>query len=165
MFGIIFLQPLVHCIYYVWAQGGELTHMLEERNGNWAQERNPNFKVSGEEHSSSVVQTLRFISHSRCVDCLFNWIFVRARQRQRTIVVAVEKRMIAQGKGRVRVIFGACFWKHKPNYHRGRARPCVQHVDTHANTSVYLLWTSPFAIWLHYRILNSHTDIGISVLI
>lgn len=36
------------------------------------------FKIQEEEQSSSVVQTQCFISHSRCVDFLFNWMFVRA---------------------------------------------------------------------------------------
>lgn len=36
------------------------------------------FKIQEEEQSSSVLQTQCFISHSRCVDFLFNWMFVQS---------------------------------------------------------------------------------------
>lgn len=49
------------------------------------------FKVRKKEHSSSVVQTQCIISHSRCVDYLFNWIMVWDCKRQRPIVVGVER--------------------------------------------------------------------------
>lgn len=49
------------------------------------------FKVRKKEHSSSVIQTQCFISHSRCVDYLFNWILVWDWKRQRPIVVAAER--------------------------------------------------------------------------
>ncbi len=158
---IFSLLPLVKCVHHVQAR---MHIRAREREKRGLREESI-FKVREGEHSSSVVRTQCFISHSRCVDYLFNWIFVWARQRQRTIVVTVERRMIEQGKGRgraegrrwVSIIFGACCWKHKPNYHRDRAKTCVRHVHTHTrvyrHTSICLLWTSSFAIWAHYRIL------------
>lgn len=148
---IFFLQPLVICIYYVQAKihirtNLQLAHMHRNRKGERTWESESKFKVRKEEHSSSVVQTQCFISYCRCVDYLFNWIFLWARQSQRTNLVAVERKMIEQGKGRgraeegrwVSIIFWCVLLKtQKPNYHWDRAKTCVHHMYAHVDTQVY----------------------------
>lgn len=131
------------CTYTLMHSFHTHTHMLKERKWGLGMREESKFKVIEEEHSSSVVQAQCFISRCRCVDYLFNWIFVWAWQR--TVVVTVERRMIEQRKGRrwagegrwVSIISSACFWKHKPNYHRDRAKMCVRHMHAHQNTLAY----------------------------
>lgn len=57
------------------------------------------FKVRKKEHSSSVIQTQCFISHSRCVDYLLigSWC---ETGKGRPIVVAAERGMTKQEKDR-----------------------------------------------------------------
>lgn len=111
-------------------------------------------KENEDECSSSAVHAQCIISRSKFMDYLVNWIFVWAQQR--TFVVTVERRMIEQQQGRrccrFSVIFGACFWKHKPNYHWDRVKIFV-HTHKYTSTCICLLWASTLAAGVHCRIL------------
>ena len=130
--------------------------VLEERK-RWlyTRETNPHSKWERGERGSSVVQTRCFISHSRCVDYLFfNWIFVGARQRQRPIVVTVERKRDGAGDEQRKGGAFQSFYVRAP----GNTNPITgetEHEDvlntcTQTNTRV---WTCSLAVSVHCRIL------------
>lgn len=122
-------------------------HTLKERKWRLSMREKSKFKVIEDECSSSIVHAQCIISRSRFVDYIVNWIFVWAQQS--TFVVTVERRMIEQQQGRkcclISIIFSACFWQHKPNYHWDGVKIFVH---THASTQAHAYVCSEHPLWL-----------------